>query len=350
MCNHSFCPQGVCFIIPPYMLKHLASHAKDAKLRARAMENLVLQAQIRGMRAAFSQFGFFSLGTGTKRRTIYDAQHQQALPGKIVRSEGKPKGKDAAVNEAYDFCGNTYDFYETVFNRNSVDGRGMRLDSSVHYGVDYDNAFWNGRQMVYGDGDGQLFGRFTQCLDVIGHELTHGVTQFTAKLEYHDQPGALNESMSDVFGIMIKQWALKQTVDKADWLIGAGLLIPKAGTDRKALRSMAAPGTAYDDPDLGKDPQPDNMKNYYKGADDEGGVHINSGIPNHAFYLAAMTIGGNAWDVTGKIWYEVLTTKLQPSAQFAEAAAATVDVAQKYGAKAVAAVKDAWKAVGVLKK
>ncbi|MFX4416400.1 M4 family metallopeptidase, partial [Acinetobacter baumannii] len=87
---------------------------------------------------------------------------------------------------------------------------------------------------------------------------------------------------------------------QADWLIGAGLLIPKAGTNRTALRSMKAPGTAYDDPILGKDPQPATMAGYYTGGGDNGGVHINSGIPNHAFYLAAIAIGGNSWDVTGK--------------------------------------------------
>ena len=110
---------------------------------------------------------------------------------------------------------------------------------------------------------------------------------------------------------------------------------------------MKAPGTAYDDPELGKDPQPGHMKNYDPGSADNGGVHINSGIPNHAFYLAATKIGGHAWDVAGKIWYEVLTMRLHSNAQFANAAADTREVAHKYGKAAASAVDEAWKAVGL---
>jgi Zn-dependent metalloprotease len=299
------------------------------------------------MREGLAQFAFAGLGTGTKRRTIYDAKNKANLPGTLVRSEGQAPGKDVAVSEAYDYSGNTYEFYQTIFTRNSIDNKGMRLDSTVHYRQDFDNAFWNGQQMVYGDGDKTLFDRFTKCIDVVGHELTHGVTQFTAGLEYQDQPGALNESMSDVFGTLLKQYVLKQTVKQADWLIGAGLFIAKAGSNRTALRSMKAPGTAYDDPTLGKDPQPSHMKQYYKGSGDNGGVHINSGIPNHAFYLTAMKLGGSAWQVAGQIWYEVLTTRLHAQSQFADAAAATRDVAKKYGKTARAAVNQAWKAVGL---
>jgi Zn-dependent metalloprotease len=344
------CDQGssvICFVIPPHILEHVIEHTKDAKVRRRALHNLRVQSQLRGMRVTFAQFSFAGLATGTERRTIYDANSRTSLPGKLERGEGERPVKDKAVNQAYDFCGVTYDFYMNRFQRNSVDGKGMRLDSSVHYDVDFDNALWNGQQMVYGDGDGRLFGSFTKCIDVVGHELTHGVTQFTAALDYHDQSGALNESMSDVFGIMIKQAVKGQTAATSDWLIGEGLFIPKAGTNRKALRSMEAPGTAYNDPELGPDPQVGHMKNYYKGSDDNGGVHINSGIPNRAFCIAAKKIGGRTWDVAGRIWYEVLTTHLQPSSQFAEAAAATREVAQKYGARAAKAVDTGWKSVGL---
>src|SRR5258705_701935 len=155
--------------------------------------------------------------------------------------------------------------------------------------------------MLYGDGDGRIFNRFTKVLDVIGHELTHGVTQYTAALDYHDQSGALNEHFSDVFGILVKQYSLKQTAKKADWLIGAGIFTQRV--HGAAIRSMKAPGTAYDDPTLGRDPQPAHMKNYVKSHDDSGGVHVNSGIPNHVFYLVATALGGNAWEVAGKIWY-----------------------------------------------
>jgi len=348
MCDHQSQHQAVCFIIPPHILDHVAKTATDEALRKRALENIHLQGHFRGMREGIAQFAFGGLGTGTERRTIYDAHQKRNLPGTLVCSEGKaPSTDDIAVKEAYQASGSTYDFYRTIFARNSVDNKGMRLDSTVHYDKSFDNAFWNGQQMVYGDGDGKLFDRFTKCLDVIGHELTHGVTQFTAGLQYQDQPGALNESMSDVFGVLIKQYSLKQSAQQADWLIGEGLFIPASGSNRLALRSMKAPGTAYNDPVLGKDPQPADMKHYYTGSDDNGGVHINSGIPNHAFYLAATAIGGNAWDVAGKIWYEVLTMRLQPTSQFADMAKETRDVAKKYGAAAASAVDNAWKGVGL---
>lgn len=197
----------------------------------------------------------------------------------------------------------------------------------MHYGQDYDNAFWNGHQMVFGDGDGEIFGDFTACVDVIGHELTHGVTQFTAGLQYQDQPGALNESVSDVFGSLVKQHSLGQDAAHADWLIGAGLLAP--GIQGVALRSMKAPGTAYDDPRLGKDPQPAHMRDYVDTTDDNGGVHINSGIPNHAFYLLATALGGQAWDRAGRIWYDALTGgRLAADADFTAFARATVAAAK----------------------
>ena len=224
----------------------------------------------------------------------------------------------------------------------------MKLDSTVHYGEDYTNAFWNGTQMVYGDGDGEIFQRFTKSIDVIGHELTHGVTQYEAALEYEGQAGALNESFSDVFGSMIKQHALKQAVDKADWLIGAGLFTRKV--NGVALRSMKEPGTAYNDPTIGKDPQPAHMKDYVNTTGDNGGVHINSGIPNRSFYLTAIELGGYAWEKTGRIWYIALTERLRESSDFQRAANITFEVAGTlYGknAKEQNAVKKAWDLVGI---
>jgi len=246
----------VCSILPPHILHKLAENPEH---RQKALRALTITERLRGRREVFAQFAAVGLPAGQKRRTIYDAKNGTGLPGTLVRGEGDPASPDVAVNEAYDFSGATYDFYKTAYNRNSVDGRGLRLDSTVHYDADFDNAFWDGRQMVYGDGDRVLFDRFTKCLDVVGHELTHGVTQFTAGLSYQGQPGALNESMSDVFGSLVKQMVAGQTADKADWLIGAGLLMPSVSG--VALRSMKDPGTAYDDPQLGQDPQPANMAN-----------------------------------------------------------------------------------------
>jgi Zn-dependent metalloprotease len=279
---------------------------------------------------------------------ISDARHTERLPGRTVRTEDGPPVADHCVNQAFDGLGATYALFSDVYDRPSIDGAGMRLDATVHYGDHYDNAFWDGRRMVFGDGDGVVFNEFTACVDVIGHELSHGVTQFTAGLAYHDESGALNESLSDVFGSLVKQYALRQSADEADWLIGAGLLAP--GVQGVALRSMKAPGTAYDDPRLGKDPQPAHLRDYVRTAQDEGGVHINSGIPNHAFYLLATALGGPAWERAGRIWYDTLTThRLSPETGFTAFARATVAAAAaRYAVEAITnTVTAAWAEVGI---
>jgi Zn-dependent metalloprotease len=290
----------------------------------------------------------FSTG-GEPQRTVYNCNNQEDLPGSVARVEGSAASGDTAIDEAFDGLGATYEFFWEVYDRGSIDDQDMRLDGHVHYGKNYDNAFWDGQRMVFGDGDGELFNRFTIALDVIGHELAHGVTEDEAALAYWQQSGALNESVSDVFGSLVKQYSLKQTAKDADWLIGAGLLGPKV--KGKALRSMKAPGTAYDDPVLGKDPQPAHMRDYVRTFRDNGGVHINSGIPNHAFYLAATALGGNAWEKAGRIWYDALRSpRIRPTAQFRTFARVTVAVAgQLYGADGAEqkAVRAAWTKVGV---
>jgi Zn-dependent metalloprotease len=337
-----------CSIIPPYILRSIAERG-DAEQRERARAALERSSQTRGERIVVEELGaMLAVSPGEKRRTLYDAKRTTLLPGKLVRAEGSAPSGDAAVDEAYDGAGKTYDFFRAVLGRNSIDDRGMRLDATVHYDVDYDNAEWNGRQMIYGDGDGKLFRRFTSCVDVIAHELSHGVTQYSAKLVYSGQSGALNEHFSDVFGILVKQYALKQTAKKSDWLIGAGLFTPRV--HGVAVRSMKAPGTAYDDPVVGKDPQPAHMDQYQRMRDDNGGVHVNNGIPNHAFYLAAIALGGKAWEVAGKIWYAALTRKLHARSTFRDCAAATIAAAGELfgrGGAAEGAVAQAWKAVGV---
>jgi len=339
---------GVCSIIPPQIHRHIAEHGNEEE-RRRARLALEMSAHMRGQREAVSGMrAVLAIAQEGKRRAIYDAKHKRTLPGKLIRNEGDKATGDAAADEAYDGSGKTYDFYSKVYERNSIDGRGLRIDSSVHYAVDYSNAQWNGRQMLYGDGDARIFNRFTKALDVIGHELTHGVTQYSAALEYHDQPGALNEHFSDVFGILIKQYTLRQAAKKSDWLIGAGIFT--ARVHGMAIRSMKAPGTAYDDPTIGRDPQPAHMKHYVKTHDDSGGVHTNSGIPNHAFYLFATALGGNAWEVAGTIWYVTLTQKLRHDATFQSCADATFAAAGELHGKASEpqkAVAAAWKAVGI---
>ena len=335
-------------ILPPHILWAIAANG-DAEQRAWALEALALSERIRGRREVLGDLATVVAAAALgKQRTVYDARHGSQLPGAKARGEGDPPDEDVAVNEAYDGAGATYDLYRDVFGRDSIDDRGMPLVATVHYRRRYDNAFWDGAQMVYGDGDGKIFQRFTKAVDVIGHELTHGVTQYEANLDYAGQPGALNESLSDVFGSLVKQRTLGQTADQADWLIGAGLFAP--AIYGAALRSMAAPGSAYDDPLIGKDPQPADMAHYVETDDDNGGVHINSGIANRAFYLAAVAIGGYAWEKAGKVWYVTLRDRLRPGSGFNDAAALTGAVAKElFGPRssAAAAVARAWVDVGV---
>jgi len=336
-----------CFIIPEYMNKNIVKKGTE-KQKEGAWKNLILTEQLRGRRNVTGLMSSMFSVSDKLYRTIFNAENTEDLPGTLIRSEGQKSIGGKTVSEAYEYSGATHDFYRKIFDRNSIDTRGMKLDSTVHYGENYNNAFWNGTQMVYGDGDGEIFQRFTKSIDVIGHELTHGVTQYEAALEYEDQAGALNESLSDVFGSLIKQHSLKQKVDKADWLIGAGLFTSKVnGT---ALRSMKEPGTAYNDHTIGKDPQPGHMKNFVNTTSDNGGVHINSGIPNRAFYLAAIELGGYAWEKAGKIWYIALTERLRERSTFQNAANITVEVAGTlYGKSSLEqnAVKKAWDQVGI---
>lgn len=335
-----------CFIIPEYVNKKIVEKGTK-KQKEKAWKNLVLTEQLRGRRSVTGLMSSMFSVSNKLDRTIFDAKNSESLPGTLVRREdGKVTG-GKTVTEAYDYSGSTYNFLKDVFNRNSIDTRGMKLDSTVHYGDDYNNAFWNGTQMVYGDGDGDIFQRFTKSIDVIGHELTHGVTQYEAALEYEGQAGALNESFSDVFGSLVKQYSRKQKADKADWLIGDGLFTSKV--KGVALRSMKEPGTAYNDPTIGKDPQPAHMKNYVNTTSDNGGVHINSGIPNRAFYLTASEIGGYAWERAGKIWYVALVERLREHSTFQQAADTTSEVAGTIygrGSREQNAVIKAWNGVG----
>jgi Zn-dependent metalloprotease len=279
-------------------------------------------------------------------RRVFDCGNSNDLSAKLVMQEGDPASTDIAVREAYDYAGVTWDFYQKLFNRNSIDDRGMTVISSVHYsenGAGFDNALWDGKQMIYGDG-GEIFGRMTQCVDVVAHELTHGVTQNTAGLAYENQSGALNEHFSDVFGVVIRQWHETQADPAAaNWLIGDKLML-----DGHALRSMQAPGTANPD-----DPQPAHMKDFKQMANDYqndyGGVHINSGIPNKAFYLAATSIGKPSWDVAAKIWFITLTQRLKGEADFAKCAWETISVARDFIDNDTAVkVAKAWTDVGVI--
>ena len=342
-------------IVPPHVLQSISSSETAGPVaRASAQQTLLSSKAVKDARAAHEESAAAAPLPRQLSRKIYDCKESEELLTNMARGEGSARISDRSINNAYDGLGIVYDFYYNVFGRNSVDNKGLELIGNVHYQPDdapagYDNAYWDGGQMVFGDGDGEIFGDFTDSLDVLAHELTHGVTQYTAKLEYEDQAGALNESMSDVFACMCEQWWFGQTADEGDWLLGQGLLsMLRRGP---ALRSLKAPGTAYrNDPILGTDPQPSHMSGFVKTSDDSGGVHVNSGIPNRAFYLAATGLGGFSWDKAGQIWYKTLNDPTIPTkCTFKEFADLTIKQAiALYGAGAATTVRSAWVGVGVL--
>ena len=346
-------------IVPPYLLSRLAAtdapHLANAAEAARATLAIARPshpAPARGRaRLDLSVDGdaLILQGEPAPDRVISDAQHRETLPGVRVRGEDDTAVADVAVNEAFDGLGASFELFWDAFARRSLDGAGGTLAASVHYGDRYDNAFWNGERMVFGDGDGEVFRGFTSSISVIGHELGHGVIEHGGGLEYQGQSGALNESVADVFGALTEQHRAGERAAEASWLIGAGIFTD--AVQGVALRSMKAPGTAYDDDVLGKDPQPAHMRDYVRTSEDNGGVHINSGIPNKAFHLVATALGGHAWERAGRIWYLTVTQgALPPTADFSAFAAATTAVAQReYGERSeeADAVRTAWNAVGV---
>lgn len=297
-------------------------------------------------------------------RVIFDSHETdiERQKGTEVIIEGHvPENPDPSAKQVYDHFGSTFKFYSEVLGRNSLDNKGLNLLGNVHFDDDngktpgYDNAFWDDVGMAFGDGDSEIFNSFTLDLDVTAHELTHGVTHFTANLPYRFQSGALNESMSDVFGSMVKQYSLQQTAKQADWLVGQSLFRnPKA----RALRDLANPGTAYKNiPEIGSDPQPKDMDGWVNSSNDEdgdyGGVHVNSGIPNRAFHLAATAVGIYSWDPVGKIWYAALTDPALVHVNVKTAFKVFADLTVKHakiigGDAAVTAVTNAWRKVKVL--
>ena len=284
-------------------------------------------------------------------RHVYDCEHTDQPKHKLVRDEGDPPTNDEDVNNAYDAGKVILEYYKKVLHRNSIDNRGLDLILNVHYSNHFMNAFWDGEEMIFGDGDGQDFISFTSGIDVIAHEMSHGVTQYTCNLEYHDQSGSLNESFSDCIGSAVKQYYLGQNAQNADWLIGDKIIGPRF--PGIALRSMKSPGTANE-----HDSQPDNMKNYDDGSNFQFEneekrqgyiVHTNSGIPNKAFYLVSMEIGT---DNAAILWYTAWP-HLRPNSSFTDAfeqilqASKTLTARGEMPQNAEESVKKAFSEVGI---
>ena len=339
-----------CFIIPTDVLERFS---KDKNLSTAERKNFADMAKfeshwrkVRSLQTPASALALLSLSGNTPVATqpaitVYNCANGTSLPGTPIANPGSAADKTA--KRAFVQTTAVADFYQKIFGRNSVDNLAMTLQSSIHYGVKYNNAFWNGSQMTYGDGDNNIFVDFTRGNDVIGHELTHGVTQFSAQLAYANEAGGLNESISDVFGSMFRQWSAKQDVTKADWLIGSDIMGPGAiARGYTCLRDMAKPGAAHC-----LAPQPAHYSKYKPGMD----PHYSSGIPNFAFYKAALAIGGKSWEKTGQIWYQALTAfKPSPNMKMKTFARRTRSLAKKLYPAEVAvfnAVNQAWLDVGL---
>lgn len=346
-----------CTIIPEDVLKRFADDPElSAELRQHFQNALALDAQMRAVRQTVAQLTLEAMHTNrlagfaptavavAPAITVFDCRHSTTLPG--VPIPNPASSPDTTAKRTFTETTAVAQFYQALFGRNSVDNAGMTLISSIHYGVRYNNAFWNGSQMTYGDGDGSVFVDFTLGNDVMGHELTHGVTQYTLGLVYANEPGGLNESISDVFGSMFRQWQAKQDVNKADWLIGHDILGPTATAKGfTCLRDMANPGASHC-----LAPQVTHFSQYHGGMD----PHVSSGIPNLAFYRIAKAVGGQCWDKVGKLWYAVLTGGVgavpRPNMRMLEFANATRAAAKKLfpsDAALGSAVDAGWKAVGL---
>lgn len=294
----------------------------------------------------FLSSGAYYLQDNTRGNGVftYDAQNRQRTPGTLWQDADNllNAAYDGAAVDAHYYAGLTYDYYKGVFNRNSYDNNGAALKSTVHYGRSYNNAFWNGQQMVYGDGDGTTFIPLSGALDVVAHELTHAVTDFSSDLVYQYESGALNEAISDIFGTL----AEFHDNNNPDFEIGEDIYTPKTAGD--ALRSMSDPAKYGD---------PDHYSKRYTGTSDNGGVHTNSGIINKAAYLLSqggthygVTVPGVGTDKMGAIFYRANTVYFTSSTNFSQARAGLVQSATDlYGASSaeVAAVNKAFDAVGV---
>ena len=348
-------PGCVCFAIPPKLFTRLVEKKREKGATHHHLKHVT---HLRSLRYETGKLPARAPGSRKAGRSVYDLANSEKLTGRLVRTEGGKPSSDEAANQAFDNAGIALAFFKEVFGRKSIDGKGMQVVSAVHYSTEFPNAMWNGKQMIYGDGDETVRG-FTAALDIIAHELSHGVSQFlipgglgvvkvpVARRHFKEQRyalegqgGALNESFCDVMGSLVKQWHARESAQEADWLIGRKVLARGMG---RAVRSLKSPGNER--VTWRGDEQMRSMTQYYEGCD----VHDASGIPSHAFYQAARRIGGYAWEKAGRLWFDAYAT-LGPHATFGDFAHATLAVAEKRHGRTSTeykAVDSAWKKVKV---
>ncbi|HHQ2480326.1 TPA: M4 family metallopeptidase [Bacillus cereus] len=293
-----------------------------------------------------SSYSNFKLQDITRGKGIftYDAKNQWIYPNVVWSGSNRVLDSkyDASAVDAHYYSGIVYDFYKGYFNRKSFDNKEGAIHSIVHYGQNYNNALWNGSQLVYGDGDGKHAISYSGAIDVVGHEFTHAVTQNSSGLIYQNESGALNESISDLFGTLVEFYQYKNP----DYEIGEDVYTPDIPND--AMRSMSDPK---------KYNQPDHYSNRYIGTKDKGGVHINSGIINKSMYLLAeggthygISVPGISLYKVGQIYYRANSVYFTQSTTFSQAKVALVQAAvDLYGQNSaeVDAVQKSFNAVGI---
>jgi Zn-dependent metalloprotease len=344
-----------CHIIPNKVFIQLAKKEKNPVRRKEILNTIQENIRQRYKRSViFNNRKLFlsavRMLTGMERRWYYDCNNTWSFPSEPAlkfeesHAQDKPEPRQIIPQEHVYNMDATYDFYRDLYKRKSFDKKSGTVKFFSKYGSNYDNAYWDGESMVFGAG-GDYFNDFGGSLNVVGHEFSHAVDQYDSNLIYEAQSGALSESFADVMACCLEQYVNNESVDQAHWLIGNGIWKTSVvGPKYKALRSMAKPGTAYPGDD-----QPDHMNNYYKGSDDNFGVHINSGIPNKAFYNFAMELGGDSWERAGKIWYKTVGDQrlVKSNCTFQQFAKATVTIAKRIDSNTVNSLKESWRLVGI---
>ncbi len=331
-------------IIPPHMSKMVIEHREDHQYISWEEQGLQNSENVRNMR----ELDIKKMPGSPSNKIviqIFDAENRFFLPGKRIFEP--QKSKDDAVKNAYNWAFKTCEFYQTVFDHHSLN----RVFSSVHYNLNFNNALFTGKRIVYGEPDPKLFKPFTDFPTITAHELTHQMMQNT-KLRNINQSGAIVESYCDIFASMVKQYINDETVNEADWLIGAELLVGGG-----SLRSLKQPGQAYQNHVIFKnDPQPKTMDAYIETSEDHGGMHTNCSIPSGAFYKGAVKLYdinsekyARSWESVGRVWYETLE-KLLPNTNFAEFSQMTIETADTlFGRESPEskAIREAWREVKI---
>lgn len=245
---------------------------------------------------------------------IFSALNRNRLPGRKIcdTSQEADDSNNKSANPCWDNTQSVLEFYNDFLNVDLKKELDDQVVSTIDYGKNYNNAFFNGNQMTYGNGDGTHFEGFCYDQTVVCHELGHAIVDSTVPLIYQNMSGALNESFADVFAICHLHWTRQksfETLTQEDWVIGERCVVGA----NSALRSFTLIRARPSSSPLGPDTEPRHMDQYYGGSQDNGGVHINSSIINHAFYRLCSYIKGNSWEKPLSIWFDVLENKLIPT-------------------------------------